>query len=369
MSFVGKLDEFRLSDLLQIIAVNRKSGKLKLTRRDREGLVVFRAGKIIYTASSLARETLGHALVTRGLIGAQDLAAALEEQHTTDEEKRLGTILVEKGQLEPQALESVLRQQIAKTLSELEDWGNGYFKFEHLELPDKGEIGVEASEFVHHEGLAPDEVLDQLAQHLDDAPAAPAAGAVADEPGSGGTYDTGLASLKTIIAEIRSPEFTGELSTKILEFGQSLFERGILFSVLQGNFSGMSQFGLDLGPPESSRERVRRIKIPLDQDSILAQAADRQAAFRGPLAPHEWNLYLISQLGGAAPREAAAVPMVVGGDVLLVLYGDNGKSGKPLSSIDGLEVVMSQAGLAMERNLLEKRVEQFRLRTTGKERG
>ena len=89
-------------------------------------------------------------------------------------------------------------------------------------------------------------------------------------------------------------------------------------------------------------------------------AAQRKVTCSGPLEPIEWNLYLMSKLGGDAPGQAAAMPLVVNDDVLLVLYGDNGGSGTPLGSFDELELLLLQAGLAMEKRLLEKRIEHYR---------
>jgi hypothetical protein len=40
-----------------------------------------------------------------------------------------------------------------------------------------------------------------------------------------------------------------------------------------------------------------------------------------------------------------------------VLYGDDAGGGRPIEGFDQLELLMLQAGLAMERNLLRKRLE------------
>ena len=167
MSFVGKLEEFQLSDLLQIISTNEKSGKLNLTRHDAQGVIVFRQGKIIYAANSSARETLGFLLLTADLITEQQLLEALEIQHQADEEKRLGSILVETGALPSEALERVVRTQLEKVLNEFMDWDKGFFKFERLDLPDRGEIGVDAEDFILPEGLRADQVLVDISSAIE----------------------------------------------------------------------------------------------------------------------------------------------------------------------------------------------------------
>jgi hypothetical protein len=59
------------------------------------------------------------------------------------------------------------------------------------------------------------------------------------------------------------------------------------------------------------------------------------------------------------PTEALVVPMVLRGGVGLVLYGDNGAGGRPLGPAEELEWALLEAGLAMERDLLERRLGEF----------
>jgi hypothetical protein len=353
MSFVGKLEEFQLSDLLQIISTNEKSGKLNLTRHDTQGVIVFRQGKIIYAASSSARETLGFLLLSEDLITEEQLLKALEIQHQADEEKRLGSILVEGGALSSEALERVVRKQLEEVLNEFMAWEKGFFKFERLDLPDRGEIGVDAEDFILPEGLRADQVLVDITTAIETQSQEPTQ---SPKPKRAGVD---YPSLKSIMSEIRSPEFTGEATVKILDFARNSFSRGVLFFVQQGNFTGMHQFGLETETTGGIAEILRRIKIPLDQPSILSAAADSKSSCSGPLEPIEWNLYLISKLGGDTPQEATAIPLIVNNDVLLVFYGDNAGSSGPLASFDELELLLLQAGLAMEKRLLEKRIEHY----------
>ena len=63
MRLFGKLQDTPLPELLQVMAASRITGKLRLTGRDREGLIVFRKGHVVYSASSAARQTLGNLLL------------------------------------------------------------------------------------------------------------------------------------------------------------------------------------------------------------------------------------------------------------------------------------------------------------------
>lgn len=355
MSFVGRLDQFQVADLLQIVASNHKSGKLNLTRSDAEGIIVFRDGQIVYASSSGARETLGHLLLCDDLITSEELVEALERQHSEGNEKRLGTILTESGIISSTHLERVLRQQLDKTLGEFLQWRTGFFKFEPLELIDQGEIGIDAGDFLLAQGVSPDEVLRELESHL-------------AEQESQSSWETGqptgtqrLVGLRALMEEIRSPEFTGEVTSTLIEFGRSVFARGLLFISSQGNFVSMGHFGF----PDGEAPERGGLKLPRDQPSILSLAVEARSTQRGKMARLEGNLYLVSRMGGIQPTESAALPLLVNGQTMLVFYGDNAETGRPIGKLDDFELLMLQVGLAMEKNLLEKRLEQFeKLRRT-----
>ncbi len=372
MSFVGKLDQFKLPDLLQIISGNRKTGRLSLTRRDSQGVIVFRSGKIIYAASSAARETLGSLLLCRQLIDEDSLATALEIQHQASEEQRLGTILVERGLLSEKALRRVISRQIEGVIREFMQWESGFFKFDLLHLPDHGEIEVDAKDFVHRDGLSAQRVLMDIAAEMDRTATYPVpfpedgggTETAADRRPDGGSR---LGSLKAIMSLVRTPQFTGEATARILGFARDSLTRGALFVVRRDVFHAMSVFGDASG--SAADTPPRRLDLPIDQPSVVAEAADRQESYRGPLESNEVNALLIEALGGGTPSEVVAIPLVVNDMALLVLYGDNAETGEPIEQVDELELLMLQAGLAMERHLLRKRLEALEAERGRTERG
>ena len=56
------------------------------------------------------------------------------------------------------------------------------------------------------------------------------------------------------------------------------------------------------------------------------------------------------------PPEVVVTPIVVNGAVSAVFYGDNLPGGHPITAIHGLELLMIEAGLAIERNVLAERL-------------
>lgn len=368
MGFSGKLEELPLPHLLQIIATNRVSGKLSLTRRDGHGLVVFRDGKIIYAATNSARETFGNILLLRKEISASVLEEALERQGRSTEERRLGSILREMGAIGEEVLERVMLEQVEKVLLELFAWPSGFVKFELLDIPERGEVAVDATDFLVAEGLPTERLVVEVMQRIQEVGVDPLDSELAavlgdDEEGPkhavGSSPVVGrgdLPTLKSLMTEIRSPAFTGEVTLGILRFASRLMRRGALFLHASGLVTGMGQFGLDDTGAEPADARVRKIRIPADEPSVFLDVIERRETVRGPLERRYWNVELTRALGGGFPAETVAVPMVAGSRVALIFYGDNLPDGGPLPAVDELEVLMIQGGLAIEKAALEHKL-------------
>ena len=360
MSLFGKLEDTPLQELLQVMAASQVTGKLRLTGRDREGIIVFRNGNIVYAASSAARQTLGNLLLLEGLVSEDNLSDALDRQHAAKKEQRLGSILIEMKAIDEETLADVVRQQTERVVTEFIGWESGYFKLDKLELEDFGEVEVDAREFLMRGGLSTDALLSDLQAKIE------AFQSASEEPAAGGASEAaatarsrgGLSTLKSLMGEIRSPQFTGEITQKILSYANELFSRGVLFVVRQDGFGVMGQFGVQTDDGQSEA-RLRQLLIPEDEPSVLSECAGRKEAMVEPLAETEWNQKLLDAIGGPAEGDSVAAPLIVNDRVLLVLYGDHLLGDLQEGWLEQLELLILQAGLAMEKDLLVKRIEHY----------
>jgi len=360
MSLFGKLEDTPLQELLQVIAASRVTGKLRLTGRDREGIVVFRNGNIVYAASSSARQTLGNLLLLDELVSEDQLSDALDKQHAARDEQRLGSILIEMKAIDEEILADVVRRQTERVITEFVGWGKGYFKLDKLELEDFGEIEVDANEFLMREGLSTDRLLGELQSKIDEfqhEEPEPDDEVVA-HPAIPGDSPRSLSTLKSLMGEIRSPQFTGEITQKILSYANELFSRGVLFVVRQGGFGVMGQFGVH-SEENQAEARLRQLLIPEDQPSVLTESAGRKEATIGPMEMTQWNQRLLEAIGGPANGDSVTVPLIVNDKVLLVFYGDHILGDSRQGWLEELELLILQAGLAMEKDLLVKRIEHY----------
>lgn len=373
MGLVGRLEELSLFDIFRLVALSKRTGKLTLSRREGNGIIVFRGGKIIYSASDSIRDTLGNILISKNLITESNLLAALEEQHRSPEARRLGAILVDMGHLTRETLETVLREQIQKVISEFLAWKTGFLRFEMMEIPETQDIEVDAKDLLLEGGLSSDAAMKEAQRRLEEMPPAPAQPEFPEPPPgppqislsevtppgvpppSPPSDFQALSALKAALAEIRSPYFTGEISLLLLRYAAQIVNRGVIFGIRKDGLAGMGQCGVQL-PGVSADERVRAIKIPLDGPSVFFEVIETKQPYQGKLESTRWNDYLVEQLGGQLPNEVIAIPMTVNGSVVITLYGDNLPDNAPIGPIDGLELLMTEVGLDMERNLLETRI-------------
>ncbi len=362
----GRLEDIPLAGLLHMLSEKRITGKLTLKFSGGDGLVVVRNGSVIYAASNSARETLGNILVCRGLLDEKTLLRALEVQHELADEKRLGAILVELGAISQASLEDVLRQQTAKVVRELLGWEQGFFRFEPMDIVEGGEIRVDVRDLVMDAGLdatsLTQESLESLETEEPKEKPGRQKGRSGRKPAKRAQGDTGIASLKSVLAELRSPAFTGEFTLWILRYASRIVRRCVFFSYSkEAGIRGMAQLGLD-EEANASGEGVGLISIPADEPSIFSGVIQTGQSYKGELPRGTWNEYLAIQLGGMQPPEVVVVPMVVNGNVIALLYCDNLPSRDPIGPIEGLEVLLMEAGLAMEKTTLEIRLKTLQSR-------
>jgi hypothetical protein len=158
--------------------------------------------------------------------------------------------------------------------------------------------------------------------------------------------------------QLRPASFTGEIALLILRYATRVVNRGVLFGVSPEGISGIGQFGFGDdadGGPHIDR-RIRQIVIPAHEPSVFFEVIERMSTYHGPLKPCSWNNYLVDQLGGAVPPEVVVIPIVVEGIIAAIFFGDNLPGGHPITSIHGLELLMIESGLAIEKNLLSEKL-------------
>ena len=129
MAIKGSLKEASLPDVLQLLAMGKKSGCLSVTHRNNFGYIYFERGRIAYASIVNRRDRLGDLLIKGGLITKTQLDEAVGAQNTY-RDKRLGDILVGLNLITRDELHAQVRVQIEEAVYFLFTWTQGTFNFE-----------------------------------------------------------------------------------------------------------------------------------------------------------------------------------------------------------------------------------------------
>lgn len=165
----------------------------------------------------------------------------------------------------------------------------------------------------------------------------------------------GLHLLRGMLEELNNPSLGGGIILLILRFASELMNRAVIFLVKETEIVGLGQFGIELAG-ESADVKVRSTRIPAREESLFSEALAGMAPIRVAASDRKWDSYLFNQFGGRKPQEIFLGPLISEGRVVAVLYGDNLPEQKPVGDTEALEIFLSQAGLAMEKALLERRL-------------
>ncbi|MGE5807768.1 MAG: DUF4388 domain-containing protein [Nitrospirota bacterium] len=384
MSLVGRLEDLALPDIFQIISLSKKTGTLVVRSRRGTGMVVFKNGQVIQAASDSIRDSLGNILVSQGMLdeAALSRAVALQKRQL---DTPLGMILVEMGAVAAQILETVVRKQIEEIIYDLLAWEEGFFNFELGEVALKDKIEVDTQEFLLKSGISAEYLLMEGTRILDEKrkdeknPAPPRTAASRPAPpvqkppaaAPRPSFEPAkeefrariekeeprreISTLKSMFDELRFPTATAEVTLLILRYASEVVNRAVLFMVKKDEVRGLGQFGIEL-KGKSPDQVVRNIRVPLNKPSVFLTAVETRRSYLGRLEPNECNTYLATELGGELPKAVLTIPLIVDGKVALIVYGDNLPEGKPIRGTDVLEIFMNQAGMALEKALLEKRL-------------
>jgi tetratricopeptide (TPR) repeat protein len=141
MAIKGSLKEASLPDVLQLLAMGKKTGCLAVTHRNNFGYIYFDQGRICYASIVNRRDRLGDILLKSGVITPAQLEEGIATQ-AKQRDKRLGEILVGLGFLSRGELHRQIRVQIEEAVYFLFTWTQGTFNFEADIRPEEPDFPV-----------------------------------------------------------------------------------------------------------------------------------------------------------------------------------------------------------------------------------
>lgn len=170
-----------------------------------------------------------------------------------------------------------------------------------------------------------------------------------------GPETPGLHLLKGMLQELNNPSLGGGIILLVLRFASELMNRAVIFLVKEREIVGLGQFGIESSGGNAD-VRVRAMKIPRSEASVFRKVLEEMVPAIIQPGDGFWDDYLRDKLGEGSPEEIFLGPIVSEGKVVAIIYGDNLPEQKAIGDTESLEIFLSQAGLAMEKALLERRL-------------
>jgi hypothetical protein len=183
---------------------------------------------------------------------------------------------------------------------------------------------------------------------------APSTGPVRNGPArpAGTTSAPALEKLRTISNRLRDPSTLGDVLTLVLDFASEHFGRVAMFMVRDDDAVGMAQRRLaSAGGPDEAR--FREVVVPVAETGSFRRVVESRQPWRGSVGD-DGDRRLAARLGRQLAAEVLVAPIESGGRVAALLYADNLPGNEPLGDPTALDIVLHEAGLALDRALLER---------------
>jgi CheY-like chemotaxis protein len=165
----------------------------------------------------------------------------------------------------------------------------------------------------------------------------------------------GVSLLRSMLEELNNPSLGGGIILLVLRFAAAFMNRAVVFTVRDDGVWGLGQFGIE-DHDGLADARVRDLHLPTDADPFFTRVIGTRMAAKAVPDGSAWIRRLLDQLGGGTPSEMFLGPLVSEGKVVALLYGDNLPETRPIGNTESLEIFLSQAGLAMEKAILQRKL-------------
>ena len=133
MGLKGRIEDFNISEIIQLIGQQSKTGMLTARKNNKEVRIFFVNGNVVRVEPDRSehRMLMGEMLIASGKLTHEELESALEEQKGTVQ--YIGEILLKRKLVTREDIQKVVQTQIYETIYELFRWKEGTFEFEMRE--------------------------------------------------------------------------------------------------------------------------------------------------------------------------------------------------------------------------------------------
>ena len=132
MAIKGNLQTLEISNVLQLLCSDQKTGILTLTNDNNEVKVNILEGSIIFATSSQEKFRIGILLRNDGIISEDRLKNCLKKSKQIN--NAVGKVLVDEGLISQNVLDIYITRQVENILYDIFFWREGNFEYKDMEL-------------------------------------------------------------------------------------------------------------------------------------------------------------------------------------------------------------------------------------------
>jgi hypothetical protein len=153
-----------------------------------------------------------------------------------------------------------------------------------------------------------------------------------------------MAIIKAAIEEIEGQNSQSEILKTLVNRASSFAPRVVFFLVKADQARGWRARGLE---GTVGDDAVQQITFGLAADTMVGEVVRSRATWSGTPNTHSEDHLLLNRLGEQSPNRIVAVPLVVRGRAVAVLYADSAGLDADAISLEALETLVRVAGMAV----------------------
>lgn len=154
-----------------------------------------------------------------------------------------------------------------------------------------------------------------------------------------------MAIVKSAISEINEQKSQADILKALVNRASSFAPRVAFFVVKGDQANGWRGRGFE---GTVGDQTIQQISLPLSSDTVVGSAAKALTTWSGGPGSHAEDHMLINRLGEEPPQRIVAIPLVVRGRAVAVLYADSAGLDSESINLEALETLVAVAGMAVE---------------------
>jgi hypothetical protein len=154
-----------------------------------------------------------------------------------------------------------------------------------------------------------------------------------------------MAIVKSAISEVNEQKSQADILKTLVNRAASFAPRVAFFVVKGDQANGWRGRGFE---GTVGDQAIQQISLDLSSDTVIGSAAKGLSTWSGGPGSHGEDHLLLNRLGEDPPQRIVAIPLVVRGRAVAVLYADSAGLDSESINLEALETLVSVSGMAVE---------------------